>query len=258
MRIRDAIYCFALALVTGCSHEPPMLDVPPSSAPAEQAQAQAGPAQSAAPVNAPSAEDLAKFKRLHGSAYDPLSRADRAKMDALRGTSAAVEPSPAPSAETMRQRVVRIAQSYVGQQETNGANRSPLIDRMNRLTNVPLGSPYCASFNALVYSEALVPKPWPLSAWSPDWVANPTWTSAKGGTAPAPGDAFGIWFANKGRVAHTGLVKEWQPNGAVITLEANTSPTAAVGSVTDRDGDGIWSKRRLRSQIHSARNWIKK
>lgn len=242
--------------LTACKPEAPQLDVAPPGTPASpspvpQATPQRAP-QSAPQINkgAPTAAQLAEFKRLHGSAYDANSRSDRAKMDAILGAVAQQAPE-----GDLRQRVVQVALTYVGEQETHGKNRSPLIDKMNRLTGVALGSPYCASFNALVYTEAKVPKPWPLSAWSPDWVKNPTWTQGSGAT-PRPGDAFGIWFASQGRVAHTGLVREWQDNGVVITIEANTSPSAAVGSVSDRDGDGVWSKRRLRSQIHSVRNWI--
>lgn len=241
--------------LSACAPEAPQLDVPPASAPQATPALQATPAPRA--PQSPAALDprtLAEFKRIHGSAYDPQSRADRAKMDALLGV--AVKPEATPAGD-VRQRVVQIAMSYIGEQETNGKNRSPLIDKMNALTGVPMGSPYCASFNAWCYSQAKVPAGWPRSAWSPDWVRNPTWKEGSGAT-PKPGDAFGIWFASQGRVAHTGLIREWQDNGVVITIEANTSPVAAIGSVSDRDGDGVWSKRRLRSQIYSVRNWIDK
>lgn len=127
---------------------------------------------------------------------------------------------------------------------------------MNRLTGVPLGSPYCASFNAYVYDQAGIAKGrFPLSAWSPAWVARPTWTKASGGTTPKPADAFGIYFKNLGRVAHTGLIERWEDRSAV-TLEANTSPSAEFGAAADRDGDGFHRKRRLHSQIYAIRNWL--
>lgn len=155
-----------------------------------------------------------------------------------------------------RDRVIAEASKLIGQQETHGNNRSPVIDKMNRLTGAPMGSPYCASFNAYVYTQANVPRTgWPLSAWSPSWVARPTWTRANGGQTPKPGDAFGIYFTNLKRVAHTGLVEDWGKT-SVVTLEANTSPNAAIGSEADRNGDGIFRKRRLIRTIHSVRNWI--
>ncbi len=155
----------------------------------------------------------------------------------------------------VRERVLTVARSLVGQTEKGGANRSEVIDAMNRLTGVPLGSPYCASFNAWCYTHGEAPPGWPKSAWSPDWVRSPTWRVASGGVTPEPGDAFGVWFSSKGRVAHTGLIESWGEASAV-TLEANTSPSAEFGANADRDGDGIWRKRRLRRQIHSARRWL--
>lgn len=181
-----------------------------------------------------------------------------AKPPALQPPVVAPTPDPTPEPPPpTRERVIAEAAKLIGEKETHGSNRSPVIDRMNRLTGVPKGSPYCASFNAWIYTQANVPATgWPLSAWSPSWVSRPTWTRSKGGPTPRAGDAFGLYFRNLKRVAHTGLVKEWGSGAAMITIEANTSPNAAVGSGSDRDGDGIWSKRRLKSQIHSTRDWI--
>jgi hypothetical protein len=117
-----------------------------------------------------------------------------------------------------------------------------------------MGSPWCASFNAYVYDKAKVPKGWPKSAWSPDWVKNPTWTRAKGGQTPKPGDSFGIYFQSKGRVAHTGLIESWTSK-EVTTLEGNTGPTGSIGA-KDRDGDGSYKKWRDPAQIHSVRSWV--
>ena len=67
--------------------------------------------------------------------------------------------------------------------------------------------------------------------------------------------AFGIWFASKGRIAHTGLL-ERRDGDWLITIEANTSPTAAVGSAADRDGQGVYRKRRHWRTVHSTRDWL--
>jgi hypothetical protein len=86
-------------------------------------------------------------------------------------------------------------------------------------------------------------------------VQSPTWTRANGGQEPRAADAFGIYFPRKGRVAHTGLI-ESASRSVFVTVEGNTSPEAAAGSAADRDGGGIWRKRRLRSQVHSVRSWV--
>lgn len=209
------------------------------------------------------AQWLAMFKSKHGSDYDPNSRVDREKMAVLQGDLPTTKkPSDQNGSESIpvdlppaRERILSVAVPLIGQTETQGANRSPIIDKMNRLTGVPLGSPYCASFNAWCYSEAQAPGKWPKSAWSPDWVKNPTWTAAKGGKIPKPADTFGIWFPSKGRVAHTGMIESWGEVSA-ITVEGNTSPSVEFGSAKDRDGDGIWRKRRFKAEIYAVRNWL--
>jgi len=82
----------------------------------------------------------------------------------------------------------------------------------------------------------------------------PTWTRAKGGQEPQLGDAGGIYFPSKKRIAHTFLIKSC--GRVVVTIEGNTSPEAGADTAADRDGGGFWSKRRLPSQIYSVRNWI--
>lgn len=159
-----------------------------------------------------------------------------------------------------RRLVVAVAKSAVGWSEKTGHNDGPEVDRI--LDSVGLkGSqdPYCAAFNYFCYSQAGLGKLVPRSAWSPDWVDKPTWTRTGGGTTPQPGAAFGIWFASKGRVSHTGLILEWhQDEGYVLTIEGNTSNNAAVGSAADREGGGVFMKKRKLSEIFAVRDWFLK
>jgi len=155
----------------------------------------------------------------------------------------------------IRAAVLVEAHKLIGTKEATGRNDGAAIDRI--LASVGLAgskAPWCAAANRYIYDSAGIRKIGPRSAWSPDWVRSPTWTRAKGGATPLPGDAWGIWFKNLGRIAHTGLVECW--GAIVLTLEGNTSPDAIAGSDADRDGGGFYRKRRLRSQIHSVRNWI--
>jgi hypothetical protein len=172
-----------------------------------------------------------------------------------QGTSRASQGNDAQVFPT-RAKVIAEARRWIGTREATGQNDGPGIDAI--LGTVGLAgtrAPYCAAFNATVYSRAGVQGAWPRSAWSPDWLRGATWTRASGGRLPAPGDVFGIYFPSKGRIAHTGLVEQWGTS-VVVTIEANTSPDAAPGTEADRNGDGIWRKRRLVRQIHSVRDWI--
>lgn len=153
-----------------------------------------------------------------------------------------------------RARVLSVATRLIGVREATGKNDGPVIEAILNSTGNHRGDPYCAAFNYWCYREAGLSSLVPRSAWSPDWVRNPTWTAARGGRPPAPADTFGIFFPSKKRVAHTGLIRKW--GAAVVTIEGNTAPEATPGSAADRDGGGIWSKRRLPRQIHSVRDWI--
>jgi len=155
-----------------------------------------------------------------------------------------------------RERVLAAAVRLVGTTEATGRNDGDAIDRI--LGSVGLagtGNPYCAAYNRYCYDLAGLRGVGPRSAWSPDWVQAPTWTRAAGGAVPLPADAWGIYFPSKGRVAHTGLVRRWGQS-VVVTLEGNTSPEAGSGTEADRNGDGVWCKRRLVRQIYSVRDWI--
>jgi len=155
-----------------------------------------------------------------------------------------------------RDRILRVAAGLVGTVEKTGNNDGAKIDAI--LASVGLegtGAPWCAAANRFVYDAAHLRTAGPRSALAAAWVSSPTWTAAKGGRTPLPGDPWGIWFASKGRVAHTGLVRTWGAQ-VVVTFEGNTSPDAVPGSASDREGDGYWSKRRLIRQIYSVRDWI--
>jgi hypothetical protein len=162
---------------------------------------------------------------------------------------------PKPDApRTDRERVLAVAASQIGVAEKTGKNDGE-VDKY--LAAVGLGgtrNPYCAAYNYWVGKEALGSRnPYPRSAWSPDHL--------KGGnrvTATSPilgGEAFGIYFPAKGRIAHTGLVSR-RDGANIITIEANTSGAAASGTAADRDGQGVFSKRRHWRTVHSTKDWI--
>jgi hypothetical protein len=154
-----------------------------------------------------------------------------------------------------RNRILAIAAGQIGTTEATGNNDGPVDKYLASVGLEGTGAPYCAAFNRWVYDAANLRTAGPRSALAAAWVQTPTWTAARGGRTPLPGDPWGIYFPSKGRVAHTGLVMEWGIS-TVRTVEANTSPEAAPGSAADRNGDGVWSKRRLKRQIYSVRSWL--
>lgn len=157
----------------------------------------------------------------------------------------------APLAE--REAVMAAAASQIGTVEKTGRNDGP-VEKYLTSVGLSKGDPYCAAFVYWCGREALGSRnPFPRSGWSPDMVTRPDYIRGKG-RPPEPGDTFGIYFASKGRVAHTGFVAGRKGN-SIITIEANTSPQAATGEA-DRNGDGVWRKIRPLSTIHSTKRWL--
>ena len=74
---------------------------------------------------------------------------------------------------------------------------------------------------------------------------------AKNNKTPGKADVFGIWFQNLNRIAHVGFIDEWKDDCAFcITVEGNTNDEGS------REGDGVYKKRRLKSQIYKVSRWL--
>lgn len=153
-----------------------------------------------------------------------------------------------------RERVVEAANGYVGVHEVGGNNRGPQVEKFLKSSGANPGDPWCAAFNVQCYLDGWPEGKgiWPRSAWSPDWSRNPTWTYAKKGTTPKPGDSWGIYFPSMRRVAHTGLIKEWGTH-FVLTFEGNTNQAGTRDSFF---GDRVMVRKRPISSIYAVRNWV--
>lgn len=145
-----------------------------------------------------------------------------------------------------------VAAGEIGTTEKTGRNDGE-VEKYLTSVGLKKGDPYCAAFVFWVGRESLgASNPYPRSGWSPDQVEGGSLVS--NGATARPGDTFGIYFPSKGRVAHTGFVETWG-SGSVVTIEANTSPQAATGEA-DRNGDGVWRKRRLKASLYKVKDWI--
>jgi len=153
-----------------------------------------------------------------------------------------------------RQRIVDDAAEFIGVTEATGHNDGPEIERILASAGLSKGDPHCAAFCRHIYDLGGLQDVGPRNGWAPSWVAGATWKRGEG-EIPLPGDIGGIYFSSMGRVGHVFIVREWRRD-SVITIEANTSPDAAFGGSKDREGEGIWSKRRLVRQVYVVRNWL--
>jgi len=143
--------------------------------------------------------------------------------------------------------------SFVGIQELNGNNRSPIIDYWNNRLNIAKGSPWCASAMTMGFDSCKVKNP--RSAWSPAWDISPIGrTIYKRGdnkpTSYVPGMIFTLFYKNLGRVGHVGYVYDISGDVAK-TYEGNITNSGTRETNSGKDYFGAY--RRDIALIHKIR-----
>mgnify|MGYP000013400036 FL=1 len=148
-----------------------------------------------------------------------------------------------------------------------GENRGRWVEMYQAAVGIPPGSPWCAAFVRFRLEKAAerldkeLPEGFPDSGWVPSYEAwakrNGLWVSAR--TAELddvePGDLAVFWFEAKQRCAHIGIVVECPSTGIWTTVEGNTGPDMATS--INRDGDGVYQKRRTRAMLGSRGGFVK-
>jgi len=156
--------------------------------------------------------------------------------------------------KTKRERLQEIYATELGVRELSGKNDGPKVEQYLHYVGLKKGNPWCAAFVCWALGNAGLSNP--RSGWSPDLFpdANVTWRRSRALHAdnkpPRPGDVFGIWFPQKGRIAHVGFVDHWGENW-MISVEGNTNEAGSA------EGDGVYRKRRLIASIYKVSDFIK-
>ncbi len=180
---------------------------------------------------------------------------------------------PQTTALLLQRKVKAIYDSQIGVRET-GFNRGPEVEKYLRYVNLPKGNPWCAAFVCWVLGKAGVSNP--RTGWSPAlfpdnkviWVRGesgkvkgesltnvPTLSPPRRVTGnwqlatPNTADLFGLYFPEKKRIAHVGFIDAWADKW-LITVEGNTNISG------DREGDGVYRKRRLVRSIYRVARYI--
>lgn len=152
-----------------------------------------------------------------------------------------------------RAEVKCIYDSQLHVRELTGKNDGFEVEKYLRYTNLGKGYAWCASFVCWVLGGANVDNP--KSAWSPSLLPNAKLIYQRGSkthtATPQRADVFGIYFSNLKRIAHVGFIDEWSEGNYTITVEGNTN------SAGSREGDGVYRKRRLKSQIYKVADYIR-
>ena len=148
-------------------------------------------------------------------------------------------------------RVSDIYSKEIGVRERTGNNDGQRVEEYLRSCNLKKGNPWCAAFVTWTFKQAKVDAI--VSAYSPSWFPNKNTIytkGAQGNKTPQKADVFGIYFSNKGRIAHVGFIDVWEDNSYCITVEGNTNDEGS------REGDGVYRKRRLKSQIYKVSRFL--
>lgn len=143
-----------------------------------------------------------------------------------------------------RECVVQAYTSQLGVREATGHNDGADVEKYLSTTGLGKGFAWCAAFVNWAHQQCGYSGPRAAAAWSPAW-----FPTSKLVTHPQQGDVFGIYFASKKRIAHVGFIDRWEGNKA-YTVEGNTNEAGS------REGDGVYRKIRLQSQIYKVARWI--
>ncbi len=158
----------------------------------------------------------------------------------------------------------------VGVQEV-GNNAGKAVETYLASCVPPLGAgaPWCAAFVRYRMKAAATKlgvaydNTFPRSGYTPDWAnwarKNNRWISASEcsdgliGEKPVseiilPGDLALFYFQQLGRIGHIGIIISASSKG-LVTVEGNTSPEPEDADEVERDGDGVYRKRRSWSEL---------
>lgn len=139
--------------------------------------------------------------------------------------------------------LLSIAISQLHVREASGKNDGREVETYLSYTGNKKGEAWCASFVSWVFGQAGYAQP--RTAWSPS-----LFPKVRLAETAQPAHVFGIYFADKGRIAHAGLVERVQGSW-LYTLEGNTN---VAGS---REGDGVYRKLRHARTIKAYADWTK-
>lgn len=147
--------------------------------------------------------------------------------------------------------VADIYSSQIGVRELTGHNDGKQVEEFLHSCNLSKGNPWCAAFITWTFKKAEVKAV--VSGYAPNWFPRQSVIYTRGqmhNKIPNQADVFGIWFPSKKRIAHVGFIDEWLDGSFAITVEGNTNEAGS------REGDGVYRKRRLKSQIYKVSRWL--
>jgi hypothetical protein len=170
-----------------------------------------------------------------------------------------VERQQGPTDVAKRAVVREIYTAELDVRERSGKNDGDKVEEYLKQVGLKKGEPWCAAFVCWVYDRAGINNPnsgWAASLfpnerviWARNRVLKLGGNGYKKNLLPQTGDVFGMWFPEKKRIAHAGFVDSWTGSW-LITVEGNTNIAG------NREGDGVYRKRRLVQSVYRVADWV--
>ena len=142
--------------------------------------------------------------------------------------------------------------------EQGGNNRGAEVKQYLASVGITTPEPWCSAFVHWCYRECgTVIEPKRKFAMALEWHRQPQRVWESGTWKPdigewkrisADADHFSLYYANLGRIGHTGLIRG-EDEKYILTVEGNT------GSGGEREGSGVYFRKRLKRTIHCISRW---
>lgn len=144
-------------------------------------------------------------------------------------------------------RVKAVYDSQLGVKE-EGSNAGAQVETYLRYVNLGKGNAWCAAFVCWVLGKANIPNP--RTGWSPHLFPKTKTVWLNGSKQPQfnTGDVFGLYYPEKGRIAHAGFIDK-REGSWLVTVEGNT--VAVAGGQ-----EGVYRKRRHVRSVDRVGRWI--
>jgi len=142
--------------------------------------------------------------------------------------------------------------SQIGVRERTNHNDGYMVEQYLASAGLSKGNPWCASFVYWTFLQNGASLKVSGKGWVPSYFPPSKTIYVRGKYSkmdPKYGDLIGIWFEDKGRLAHIGFYDS-EDDKYYYSVEGNTNDAGS------REGDGVYRKKRIKRQVHSISNWI--
>ena len=139
--------------------------------------------------------------------------------------------------------------SQVGVREATGNNDGPEVEKYLASTGLGKGHPWCAAFVRWCLDSANIKSS--VTAWSPtaENKKHILYSARNLKEEPVAGDVVTFYYANLGRIGHTGFYHRRISNTVYESVEGNTD------SGGSREGQGVYRKYRSFNSTYSISRW---